>query len=163
MQEPLAQYQEAAREAALRGADTLEHWRRRFTVREKGRFDLVTEADLASQEAIFSYLRRRFPQHAFLGEEEPSTASRPGPDAPPTWIVDPIDGTTNFVHDFPFYCISIGLEIAGELVVGVIYEPTRKEMFTASKGNGAWVNGQRLQVSPTATLGQALLATGFPP
>ncbi len=159
----LMSYLDAAKQAALRAADVLESWRRKFQVKEKGRFDLVTDADVASQQAIQSYLAAMFPAHDFLGEEEEASKVRPAPDAPPTWIVDPIDGTTNYVHDFPFYCISIGLQIAGELAVGVVYEPTRKEMFAASTGGGAWLNATRLKVSSTATLGQALLATGFPP
>ncbi len=153
----------AAKESALRAADVLESWRHKFQVREKGRADLVTDADLASQQTIQAHLASLFPEHAFLGEEEGASKTRPGPDAPPTWIVDPIDGTTNYVHDFPFYCISIGLQIAGELVVGVVYDPPRQEMFAAAQGHGAWLNERRLQTSPVAALGQALLSTGFPP
>jgi myo-inositol-1(or 4)-monophosphatase len=108
-------------------------------------------------------LLERFPGHALLGEEEGGSKARPGPGAPPTWIVDPIDGTTNYVHDFPFYCVSIGLEVAGELVVGVVYEPSRDEMFEASRGQGAWLNGRRLRTTAISSLEQALLATGFPP
>jgi myo-inositol-1(or 4)-monophosphatase len=159
----LTRYLDAAREAALRAAVVLETWRQKFQVKEKGRFDLVTEADLASQQAIQAYLGSCFPGHAFLGEEEGAGKARPGPDAPPTWIIDPIDGTTNYVHDCPLYCISIGLQIAGELVVGVVYDPSHKEMFAASKGQGAWLGSRSLRTSPTATLGKALLATGFPP
>src|ERR1700746_2814692 len=91
--EALSDYLDAAREAARRGAAVLEEWRRRFTVREKARFDLVTDADLGSQRAIRDYLQGRFPGHDFLGEEGPGAKARPGPDAPPTWIVDPLDGT----------------------------------------------------------------------
>ena len=159
----LMDYVEAAREAALRGGAVLEQWRSRFQVREKGRADLVTEADVGSQKAIFSYLAGRFPGHAFLGEEETGPKGRPGPGAPPTWIVDPLDGTTNYVHDCPLYCVSIGLEIAAEMVVGVVYEPGRQEMFWAARGLGAWVGERRLRVSQTARLEDALLATGFPP
>jgi myo-inositol-1(or 4)-monophosphatase len=159
----LIAFLDAATEAARRAAAVLESWRRKFQVKEKGRFDLVTDADVASQQAIQAYLSATFPDHAFLGEEEGASKSRPGPDAPPTWIVDPIDGTTNYVHDYPFYCISIGLQIAGEMVVGVVYDPPHQEMFAASKGGGAWLNCERLSVSPIATLGQSLLATGFPP
>jgi myo-inositol-1(or 4)-monophosphatase len=159
----LTTYREAACEAARRGAAVLEQWRAKFQVREKGRADLVTEADLGSQSAVRSYLLERFPGHAFLGEEGPESKSRPGPDAPPTWIVDPLDGTTNYVHDVPLYCVSIGLQVAGELVVGVVFEPTRNEMFHAAKGQGAFLNGQRLRTSTTDDLGSALLATGFPP
>src|SRR6516164_2446946 len=92
-------YLDAAQEAARRGAAVLEDWRRRFQVREKARFDLVTDADLASQRVIREFLGRRYPPHGFLGEEDHATTHRPGPDAPPTWIVDPLDGTTNYVHD----------------------------------------------------------------
>src|ERR1019366_1728132 len=159
----LMRYLDAARQAALGAADVLAFWRQKFEVKEKGRFDLVTDADVASQRAIQTYLSGCFPDHAFLGEEEGAAKTRPTPDAPPTWIVDPIDGTTNYVHDFPFYCISIGLQIAGELVVGVVYDPSHKEMFTAAKGQGAWLGSRRLQVSAAISLGQAMLATGFPP
>src|SRR5256714_11414110 len=98
MADELTEYREAACEAARRGAAVLEEWRSRFSVREKARFDLVTDADLGSQRAIRAYLRERFPEHGFLGEEEDvGPRSRPGPDAPPTWVVDPLDGTTNYV------------------------------------------------------------------
>jgi myo-inositol-1(or 4)-monophosphatase len=160
----LLQYLEAAKEAAYRGAKVLEEWRHRFQVREKARFDLVTEADLGSQKAIFHYLQERFPEHAYLGEEDPaglSAASKP--DAPPTWIVDPLDGTTNYVHDCPLYCVSIGLQAAGKLIVGVIFEPSRQEMFSAALGQGAWLNERRLRTSQASSLGEALVATGFPP
>jgi myo-inositol-1(or 4)-monophosphatase len=159
----LGLYRDAARDAARRGAEVLQQWRARFQVREKGRADLVTEADLASQEAVRSYLQGRFPGHAFLGEEGPAGKSRPGPDAPPTWIVDPLDGTTNYVHDCPLYCVSVGLEIAGELVVGAVYDPSRDEMFHAARGQGAALNDRPLKTSATERLDQALLATGFPP
>ena len=119
----LEDYLAAASEAARLGARELQSWRRRFQVQEKARFDLVTDADLASQRAIREFLARRFPEHDFLGEEEQSFTGRPGPDAPPTWIVDPLDGTTNYVHDCPLYCVSIGLQVAGELVVGVVFDP----------------------------------------
>jgi myo-inositol-1(or 4)-monophosphatase len=154
-------YLDAACEAAHRAAVVVEEWRARFLVREKGRFDLVTDADLASQRTIYDYLGQRFPGHAFLGEED-AAHRRPGPNAPPTWIIDPIDGTTNYVHDCPMYCISIGLQIAGELVVGVVLDPTRPELFKAAKGMGAWLNDRRIQPSKTDRLDEALLATGFP-
>jgi myo-inositol-1(or 4)-monophosphatase len=141
----------------------LEEWRSRFQVREKGRHDLVTDADLASQQAIRDYLGRRFPSHGFLGEEDLSSQQRPAADAPPTWIVDPLDGTTNYVHDCPLYCVSIGLQVAGELVVGVVLDPSRQELFAAAKGQGAWLGPRRLQVSQASRLEEALLATGFPP
>jgi myo-inositol-1(or 4)-monophosphatase len=161
--EELSQYLEAAQTAARQAAVILGEWRLKFQVKQKGRFDLVTDADVASQRAIHGYLSSRFPGHAFLAEEEGAGKSRPGPDAPPTWIVDPIDGTTNYVHDFPYYCVSIGLQVAGELVVGVVYNPSHQEMFSAAKGQGAWLNERRLQTSTVATLEEALLSTGFPP
>jgi myo-inositol-1(or 4)-monophosphatase len=159
----LCDYLDAAREAALRAAAVLDDWRLRFSVSEKGRFDLVTDADLASQRTIQAYLLERFPTHGFLGEEEGASKSRPSPDAPPTWIIDPIDGTTNYVHDHPFYCVSIGLQVAGELVVGVVYDPPHEEMFAAAKGMGARLNADRLWASRVNRLDEALLATGFPP
>jgi myo-inositol-1(or 4)-monophosphatase len=185
---PLGDWLDAAQEAARRGAAVLEDWRQRFSVREKARFDLVTEADVGSQQAIWDYLHQQFPDHAFLGEEELSPASKvasaPGEraklstraattiaaDAPPTWIVDPLDGTTNYVHDCPVYCVSIGLLVQGELVVGAVYDPSRGEMFRAAIGQGAWRNqeatgdrAQRLQTSRSNRLEESLLATGFPP
>ncbi len=159
----LREYLEAAREAALRAAAVLADWRQKFRVREKGRFDLVTDADVAAQRVIQGYLGGRFPSHAFLGEEEGAGKGRPLPGAPPTWIVDPIDGTTNYVHDFPFYCVSIGLEVAGDLVVGVVYDPSRQEMFSAAAGQGAWLGDRRLQTSSVDALEGALMSTGFPP
>jgi myo-inositol-1(or 4)-monophosphatase len=159
----LAEFHDAAQEAARRAAVVLEDWRQKFQVKEKGRFDLVTDADLASQKTIQEYLSGRFPGHAFLAEEADAAKNRPSPEAPPTWIVDPIDGTTNYVHDCPLYCISIGLQVAGELVVGVVYEPSRNEMFHAVKGAGAWVNERRLRVSNAQKLEEGLIATGFPP
>lgn len=163
MADQLLDYLDAAKEAALRAAVVVEHWREKFQVREKGRFDFVTDADVASQKAIYEYLQGRFPTHEFLGEEDLAKRSRPGPDAPPTWIVDPIDGTTNYVHDCPLYCISIGLQVQGNLAVGAVYDPSRKEMFAAATGHGAWLGERRLRTSPSDRLEDALLATGFPP
>jgi myo-inositol-1(or 4)-monophosphatase len=170
----LTEYLEVAQEAARRGAAVLERWRQRFQVREKGRFDLVTEADLESQQAIRDFLLGRFPNHDFLGEEgltQPPHPNPPppgergggGPERPPVWIVDPLDGTTNYVHDCPLYCVSVGLEVAGELVVGAIFDPCRQEMFSATQGGGAWLGSHRLQTSQADCLEESLLATGFPP
>jgi myo-inositol-1(or 4)-monophosphatase len=101
MPTPSAQLLDAAKQAALRAADVLDHWKAKFQVREKGRADFVTDADLASQKTIHDFLLGRFPDHQFLGEEDLTKRTPPGRDAPPTWIVDPIDGTTNYVHDCP--------------------------------------------------------------
>ncbi len=162
MPDNLLEYLGSAKEAALRAAEVLRFWRKKFQVREKGRFDLVTDADVASQKAIQSFLAEKHPDAAFLGEEDTAGALKTAA-LQPTWIVDPIDGTTNYVHDVPFYCISIGLQIAGELVVGVVYEPTRDEMFAAAQGHGAWLNSEPMRVSPIASLKDALISTGFPP
>jgi myo-inositol-1(or 4)-monophosphatase len=151
---------DAAETAARRAASILESWRARFSVREKGRADLVTEADVASQQAVREYLLGRFPDHDFLGEEGDRRPPMPG--GPPTWIVDPLDGTTNYVHDCPMYCVSIGLEVDGALAVGVVYDPRQDELFAAAAGHGATLNGRPLRTSTAAELDTALLATGFP-
>jgi len=156
----------AAMEAARMAGVILESWRSKFKVIEKARADLVTEADVASQKAVREFLLNKFPDHGFVGEEDfvgqPIENTRPKYDDVPTWVVDPLDGTTNFVHDVPAYCVSIGLWWHGEAVVGVIYDPRLKEMFTAAKGLGAYLNGEPMKVSSTTTLGDALLSTGFP-
>jgi myo-inositol-1(or 4)-monophosphatase len=153
----------AAEEAARLGAEQLEQWRGRFQAREKAHADLVTEADHASQKAIRSFIETRFPDHAFLGEEDPQAKSgRVDPNVP-TWIVDPLDGTANYVHDVPAYCVSVGLMAGGELVAGAIYDPRQQEMFSALTGHGATRNGRPIRVSPVTELRSALLSTGFPP
>ncbi len=162
----LADCLDAATEAARRGATLLEHWRGKFATREKGRADLVTDADQASQDAIKSYLAERFPRFGFLGEEESvgltCEQTRPPADAPPTWVVDPLDGTVNYVHDVPAYCVSIGLWADGACVVGVILDPRQNELFAAARGHGATLNGKPIRVSETAHLKDALISTGFP-
>jgi myo-inositol-1(or 4)-monophosphatase len=165
MNETLHAWRTAAEDAARLGAAQLESWRSKFTVREKGRADLVTEADHASQTAIRGFLLATFPGHHFLGEEDPEAKSGRGPaaDAPPTWIVDPLDGTANYVHDVPAYCVSIGLMAGGELVVGVIYDPRLNELYSAAAGLGASLNGRPIRVSATDSVASALLSTGFPP
>lgn len=162
----LPEFLDAAIAAARRGAEILESWRSRFSVREKARADLVTEADQASQDAIKALLLGRFPDHAFLGEEEsvgkPIEALRPAPDAPPTWVVDPLDGTANYVHDVPAYCVSIGLWAGGKPVVGVILDPRQKELFAAAAGHGAYLNNAPMRVSSVPAVRDGLIATGFP-
>jgi myo-inositol-1(or 4)-monophosphatase len=161
----LREWLSVAESAARRGAEQLEYWRTRFSVREKSRADLVTDADFAAQQAIHSVLHSTFPSHGFLGEEDaPETIrGRVADGAPPTWIVDPLDGTTNYVHDVPCYCVSIGLMVEGEIVVGVIFDPRQKEMFAAVRGLGATLNGAPMRVSQVTTLQCALISTGFPP
>ena len=163
MNTPLTDWRSAAEEAARLGATKLEEWRGRFSAREKAHADLVTEADHASQQAIKSFLQQRLPDHAFLGEEDPEAKSGRVDPAVPTWIVDPLDGTANYVHDVPAYCVSVGLMSGGELVVGAIYDPRQNEMFSAATGLGATLNGRPMRVSPVTELRAALLSTGFPP
>ena len=162
----LPAYLDAAVAAARAGAAGLEPWRGRFNVREKARADLVTDADNASQAAIKEYLLARFPDTLFVGEEEcvgkPIEATRPPPDGPPAWVVDPLDGTANYVHDVPAYCVSIGLWHRGRAVVGVILDPRMNELFTAAAGHGAFLNGEPIRVSATETLRDSLISTGFP-
>lgn len=153
---------EAGIEAGRLAGAVLMRWRSRFSIREKGLNDLVTDADLESQRTIVEFLSSRFPGHAFLGEEGAMEEKDPGPHAPPTWIIDPVDGTSNYAHDFPFYCVSIGLQVAGELVLGVVYDPVRDEMFSASAGQGAFLNGRRIRVTPTDRLDRSMVTTGFP-
>ncbi|HEX3151089.1 MAG TPA: inositol monophosphatase family protein [Gemmataceae bacterium] len=163
MNASLADWRAAAEQSARMGGSILEEWRGRFSAREKAYADLVTEADHASQKAIRAFLTERFPEHAFLGEEDPEAKSgRVSPDVP-TWIVDPLDGTANYVHDVPAYCVSVGLMAGGDLVVGAVFDPRQNEMFSAAQGLGATLNGKPIRVSAVNELRSALLATGFPP
>lgn len=155
---------EIAREA---GALLREFYARGVATEYKGDVDLVTEADRASETLIRERLQRRFPEHGIYGEE----GTRDGLDAEFRWYVDPLDGTTNFAHGFPVFCVVLGCErrpaglaasADGEMVAGVIYDPLRDEMFETERGKGAWLNGRRIAVSKTAKLQEALTATGFP-
>jgi myo-inositol-1(or 4)-monophosphatase len=158
----LRRWLDAGCEAGRLAGQVLLKWRSRFQIREKGQYDLVTDADIESQRVIHEHLVSRFPTHQILGEEGGPEEKDPGPNAPPTWIVDPVDGTSNYAHDFPFYCTSIGLQVAGELVVGVIYDPLRDEMFSAASGQGAFLNGKRISVTSHDRLDKAMVTTGFP-
>jgi myo-inositol-1(or 4)-monophosphatase len=129
-----------------------------FRIDKKGTIDLVTEVDVAVERMIRALIAERHPAHAVLGEEMGGPAT-PGA---AIWMCDPIDGTTNFAHGLPVFCCSIALEVDGELEVGAVYDPMRDELFTASRGGGAFLNGKRLTVSHTSTLIDALLVTGFP-
>jgi myo-inositol-1(or 4)-monophosphatase len=155
-----SEYVTVAEEAARVAGRILLDWAGRFTVSEKGPADLVTEADVASQTAIHGILHERFPDHGFLGEEGLSTASGAGEFR---WIIDPLDGTSNYVHGFPYYAVSIGLECQCELVAGVIYDPTRDEMFTAARGEGAMLNSRPIRSSRFAPLNKAMVIASFPP
>ena len=151
---------ELAQQAARDAGEVLQSWRKRFTVREKGPADLVTEADEAAQRTIHELIHSRFPDHKFLGEEG---LSRTAGDSPYHWIIDPLDGTSNYVHGYPYYAVSIGLECDEELLVGVIYDPTRDDMFTATRGGGAALNNCAIHTSSVAELSQAMLVASFPP
>src|SRR3954449_7967802 len=124
----------------------------------KGEFDLVTEADRASERLVVERLRTNFPTHSIVGEEggghEGSSEYR--------WFVDPLDGTTNFAHSFPVFNVTLGLERAGEAIAGVVYDPIRQEMFSAERGAGAYLNNRRIKTSPVKRLADSLASTGFP-
>jgi len=144
-----------AREA---GELLMGYFARHVTIEYKGDADLVTAADRASEALIIDRLQARFPRHDVMGEE--GARRETGSDY--KWYVDPLDGTTNFAHGFPVFCISMGLEHKGQLIAGVVYDPTRGEMFAAAKGSGAYLNQRRIHVSKTARLTESLLGTGFP-
>lgn len=128
------------------------------TVGYKGEVDLVTDYDRRSEQLIVAAIQRRFPGHSVLAEE----GTEGGSDPHHRWIIDPLDGTTNFAHGYPVCCVSIAYERDGELAVGAVYDPFRDELFTATKGQGATVNGTPLRVSITPDLAHSLLVTGFP-
>lgn len=141
------------------GAFMLRERARGFEIELKARNDLVTTIDIAVEERVTSELRRLFPDDAIFGEELGASSGREGR----RWVIDPIDGTTNYSLGVPLYCISIALQVDGESVVGVIHEPNRDELFSAVKGSGAWVDGVPMTVTETTSLADAVLVTGFPP
>ena len=146
---------EIAREA---GALLATYFERRVGFELKGEYDLVTEADRASEALVVERLRSHFPGHAIVAEEGGGHESS----SEYCWYVDPLDGTTNFAHGFPIFNVTLGLERAGEPIAGVVYDPIRREMFTAERGGGAYLNNHRIRVSATTRLDDSLLATGFP-
>jgi myo-inositol-1(or 4)-monophosphatase len=153
-------YLATAVEAALSaGRLHLQFFRQDPLVQKKGRIDLVTAADLAVERMFRKLIAERFPAHSVLGEELGGRA----PSAQGCrWIIDPLDGTTNFAHGLQIFCVSIALEVEGRVALGVVYDPIGDELFTAERGEGARLNGRRLAVSTTTTLVDALLCTGFP-
>ena len=152
-------YREVAESAAREAGTILLAMYGQVSAREKAPFDLITDADLASQRRIAALLQEAFPDHTLLAEEEGIT---PDPSAEFRWIVDPLDGTINFAHGVPLWCVSIALEHAGELVVGVVYQPLLNDMFSASKGEGATRNGRPMRVSNTDKLASSLIVCGMP-
>ena len=145
---------EAARNA---GAIVEEYARKGFRVEHKDAVNLVTDADKRAEQVIVEAIRRAFPDHQILAEER----GQAGSTSQYKWVIDPLDGTTNFAHGFPAYCVSIGVEYQGRCILGVVFDPTRKELFVAEAGGGAFLNGTPLRVSRASRLDAALLVTGF--
>jgi len=158
-EESTAQFLEAA-VAAAKSAGALQKKRlwSDVSISYKGEVDLVTEVDRSCEELIVTRLQQAFPEHGFLAEENFYENS----DLPYKWIIDPLDGTTNYAHGFPWFCVSIALEYRGEVLLGVIYHCMMDELFTASRGGGAFLNGKRIRVSSRGPLRRSLVATGFP-
>ena len=146
---------EIAREA---GGLIANFFERRIGFELKGEHDLVTEADRSSERLIVERLRSHFPSYSIVAEEGGGVTHA----SEYCWYVDPLDGTTNFAHGFPVFNVTLGLEQAGEMIAGVIYDPMRNEMFTCEKGAGAWLNNRRIRVSAVEKLEESLVATGFP-
>jgi len=163
-----AGYAQVAEEVAREAGGLLrEFYHRGVRTEYKGDVDLVTEADRASEKLIVSRLHEALPEHGVYGEE----GTRQGLEREFRWYVDPLDGTTNFAHGFPVFCVVLGCERRapglradedGEMVAGVIYDPLRDEMFSAWRGGGAWMNGERRHVSKATLLQESLVGTGFP-
>jgi myo-inositol-1(or 4)-monophosphatase len=151
----LTPMQAMAREA---GSLLMEYFRQHVKIEYKGDVDLVTVADRKSEALILERIRHQFPTHDVMGEE----GARIETGSEYKWYVDPLDGTTNFAHSFPVFCVSLAVEHRGQRVAGVIYDPTRDEMFTAELGSGARLNGQPMHVSTIGNLGESLVGTGFP-
>jgi myo-inositol-1(or 4)-monophosphatase len=157
----ISDYIKICAQAVRAGGATVQEWIGRFQVYEKGPADLVTQADLASQDMIRRIVLGAFPEHCFLGEEDAGGTGCP-PQAEYRWIVDPLDGTTNYVHRVPHYAVSLALERRGEALVGAVFDPILDECFTAVAGQGAYLNGRRIKTSAVRDLSEALAATGFP-
>ena len=145
----------AATTAEQAGAILLKHFGKTLNIRYKDRINLVTKADREAEQNIVRRLLKAFPAYGILAEEGTAMAGNT------RWIVDPLDGTTNYAHGYPVFCVSIALEREGGIVLGVIYDPVRKEMFSAERGHGAFLNRNRMHVSKIRSLGRALLVTGF--
>ena len=151
----------AGRAALSAGAILRDLYGRPHRITHKGAIDLVTEADVAAEKAIIDLLRKELPGADFLAEESSLVPAEAMPEGP-AWIIDPLDGTTNFAHHFPWFATSIGYSDGGQVKAGVIYQPILDELFCAVRGGGAWLNGKPIRVSRAPALQQSLLATGFP-
>ncbi len=147
-------------EAVVRAGDMMmAQFGRAVRIDKKGTIDLVTEVDVAVEQMFRALIAERFPDHAILGEELGGSASVP---QGLCWVFDPIDGTTNFAHGVPIFCSSLALELGGVAEVAAVYDPTRRELFSAERGGGAYLNGQPIAVSAAQTLVESMLVTGFP-
>ena len=147
-----------AREAALEaGGLLLAHFRSDFQISKKGRINLVTEVDLKAEKTIVDRIRLNFPDHEILAEEQGTQTGN----GPYKWIIDPLDGTTNYAHGYRFFCVSIAVETEGNLILGVVYDPVTEELFSATKGQGATLNDRPIHVSDEGELIDSLLCTGF--
>jgi myo-inositol-1(or 4)-monophosphatase len=155
MNDLLATALKAARKG---GAALREMHGKDIRIEHKGEIDLVTDADRLSEKAVIETIEANFPDHDILSEEEGSKKK----DSPFKWIIDPLDGTTNFAHGYAMFCVSIGLELNGEVILGAIFDPIADEMFSAQKGGGAFFNGKKISVSTIGDISNALLTTGFP-
>lgn len=129
----------------------------KLKVEKKGHNDFVSDADHAAERAVISTVQRHYPDHAFLAEESGVTG-----ESDTVWIIDPLDGTTNYLHGFPVFCVSIAVEVKGKVEHAVVYDPLRQELFTASRGDGAQLDGRKIRVSRRDMLEKALIGTGFP-
>ena len=149
----------AVRAALAAGKLQMRHYGklRASQISQKSRNDFVTEVDKASEKLILSFIRKKFPRHAIQAEESGAAA---GDDT--CWVIDPLDGTSNYIHQFPMFSVSIGVRHENETVAAVVYDPLHKELFTAEKGRGARLNGRPIRVSPVKTLADSLMATGIP-
>ena len=146
------------KKALLAGGAVMTRYFGRVSYELKGRANLLTEADLKSQKEVIAVIKKAFPDHGFLAEEEGMHGSGEGP----LWIIDPLDGTTNYAHSFPIAAVSIGFLAGGRIMASGVFDPFRKELFLAKRGNGAFMNGRRLKVSAIPKISDALLVTGFP-
>jgi myo-inositol-1(or 4)-monophosphatase len=149
----------AVKAARLAGDTAMRYVKRvhQLDVRSKSRNEFVSQVDLAAEQAIIETIHERYPHHAILGEESGQLG-----DNDHLWIVDPLDGTTNYLNGFPMFAVSIGLQIKGRMTVGVVYDPSRQELFTAIRGAGAQLDGSRIRVDRNRVLDGALIGTGFP-
>lgn len=146
--------------AARRAGDTLIRKMKsleKLKIEEKGHNDYVSDADRAAEQAVISTVQKHYPDHAFLAEESGVTG-----ESDHVWIIDPLDGTTNFLHGFPIFAVSIGVQVRGRMEHACVYDPMRQELFTASRGDGAQLDGHRIRVSGLKNLARALVGTGFP-